>query len=630
VNSYQSISDNHITDNQYKYIFIPILFCGALISTLLLESLWWRLIIAIFGSASFALVVFSARRCSDQDVLFKSGALLGAALPIINMYGSGALLAVECLILAALLSSYSLRCAWAFPWLAVLGISLLADIYWTFDATLFVPLETAPRNIAEALQAARQSPPAFVTSLLILCRWLTLIGFFSIAARSSIFVVGFLRTLIPALGVSLCILLFQYGIGIHTFTAVQAAYWSALNRYAGSFTDPNAFALVALLVLGVTVGSGSLASSSREYRLRLLVSSCFVVFAICFSGSRTLFAGLALVAIALASLRRKLLITGVVLLFSFLIMLALFPAQKLDSLRTLFPESVVRVIKTVHPSSAREALKSRTMFTQIGFEMWRDNPLYGVGLGRFSQYIPRYAQRAGVDIGPWLDNANNFYLGVLAELGICGAICLFLVISSLRFASEGVQVKRARPMLLAFLLLLFLGPHLEFDEVSLLVALLAACAGVVPCQVTSYRYADIVVICAVLFILPFRAMTAQGISAHESSTDGRFVWSGAVARFPVTCGADGNFSLDFRAPHLPLVEKTLLLKVKLFEREHILNISDQNRHQEIFPCKPVNLPSTAELHQILELTVQPIFIPDKTHKNGDLRRLGVQIFSPVI
>jgi O-antigen ligase len=630
VNNYLSISDNQTSDKNYKYIFIPILFCGALISTLQIESLWWRLIIAILGIASSALVVFAARRRSDKEALLISGALLGATLPIINLYGSGALLAVECFILAALVYSYPLRCEWAISWLAVLGASLIADIYWTFDITLFVPLQATPGNIAEALQAARQSPPAFVTSLLILCRWLTLIGFFSIAARSSIFIVGFLRTLIPALGVSLCILLFQYGMGIHTFSAAQAAYWSALNRYAGSFTDPNAFALVALLVLGVTVGSGSLAISIKEYRIRLLLSSSFVVFAICLSGSRTLLAGLALVVIALVSLRRKMLITTVVLLFSFLIILAQFPAQKLDSLRTILPESVVRVIKTVHPSSAREALNSRTMFTQIGFEMWRDNPLYGVGLGRFSQYIPRYAQRAGVDIGPWLDNANNFYLGILAELGICGAICLFLTISSLKFVSDGGHIKLARPMLSAFLLLLFLGPHLEFDEVSLLAALLAASAGVVPCQVTSYRYAHIVLICAVLFIVPFRAMTAQGISALESNTEGRFVWSGAVARFPVTCGADGNFSLDFRAPQLPLVEKTLRLKVKLFEKEHTLSISDKNRHKEIFPCKPVNLPSTAQLNQILELTVQPVFIPDKTHKNGDFRRLGVQIFSPVI
>ena len=608
---------------------MPLLLFGALLSVVLLQQAWWRVLVAVLGMGSFSLVVVYARSHSAERALVASGLLLGGGLPILNVFGGGALLAFECFILAALALSRPVNLVWALPWLGIVFVSFLADLFWTFDLKLLAALASSSSSIFETIQAARLSAPVSVTSLLALCRWLTVIGFFAIAASSSIFVSAFVRALVPALGVSLILLLLQYGLGIHSFTASQDAYWAALNRYGGSFTDPNAFALVGLLIVGFFVDRSNLRDIIQRDKAYLILAGCFVISAICFSGSRTLLAGVALISFSLLPFKRQFLIGVAVAIFTLTIIIAQFSAEQIDGLRAVFPESIVRVVKTLHPASAKEALRSRTMFAEIGLEMWRDNPLYGVGLVRFRQYLPHYAEQAGVDIGPWLDNANNFYLGILAELGLCGAFCLLLTVASLTISKSHGNVGLARPTLIIFLLLLFLGPHLDFDEVALTFAVLAAKAGVIHRKVLKVRYTAALALMLVL-IVPFRAMTAQGIGSRESSPEGDFVWSARTARYPVVCDQQGNYRFDFRAPHPNLAEKPLRVQIRLFETERVLTITDHTRHQEVLPCRAAGAAAQSNLREILELTLDSTFVPDKTHKNGDLRSLGVQIYSPVL
>ncbi len=612
-----------------KFVLVTLLLLGAIFSTALLQQGWWRLFVAVLGLSSFSVVLLSARFKSDERSLVLSGLLLGASLPLLNIFGSGALLALECVILAALAISRPLSYAWALPWLGIIAVSFCADLYWSFDTTLLASLTRSPSSIFEALQAARLSPPVFVITFLTFCRWLTLIGFFVIAASSSIFISSFMRALVPALVVSLFILLLQYGFGVHSFISTQDSYWAALNRYAGSFTDPNAFALVGLLFLGLCTDNARVRDIIQRSKGSAIVGTCFLILAICFSGSRTLLAGLALVFVSMLPFKRQFLIGATITLFTLAIILAQFSPRQIDSLRGAVPESIVRVVETLHPTSAKEALRSRAVYADIGFEMWRDNPLYGVGLGRFRQYQPRYAKQAGVDIGSWLDNANNFYLGVLAELGLCGAFCLIVTVASLTLSAASTKVGLARQVLIIFLLVLFLGPHLDFDEVSLLFALVAAKAGVIQREAFALKYRAVLALILIL-IIPFRAITIQGIGSRESSPEGDFVWSARTARYPVVCDAQGNYQFDFRAPHPGLAEKPLRVQITLFETERVLMIADHARHQELLPCRAAGVAAQSNIREILELTVDSTFVPDKTHKNGDLRRLGVQIYSPVL
>lgn len=68
----------------------------------------------------------------------------------------------------------------------------------------------------------------------------------------------------------------------------------------------------------------------------------------------------------------------------------------------------------------------------VGYEMWRDRPLFGVGLGgykiQFVPYKPEFlSSPQGADYAfpfPRADQAHNEYVQVAAELGTCGVIVL--------------------------------------------------------------------------------------------------------------------------------------------------------------------------------------------------------------
>jgi hypothetical protein len=82
---------------------------------------------------------------------------------------------------------------------------------------------------------------------------------------------------------------------------------------------------------------------------------------------------------------------------------------------------------------------SRFYFGLVGLNIFIDNPLFGVGLGGYRFYFLEYVQSLGIemrwDVGGALSrsdtpsvDANNFYIGILSEVGILGFLAAFLPI----------------------------------------------------------------------------------------------------------------------------------------------------------------------------------------------------------
>jgi len=94
---------------------------------------------------------------------------------------------------------------------------------------------------------------------------------------------------------------------------------------------------------------------------------------------------------------------------------------------------------------------TRAQMTSIALELWRDNPLTGVGFGNFSYYY--FYTYAG-----WAETyAHNTYAELLADLGIVGVITYFgllvwIVIALFRML--GPARRRGDSLLVAFLFLL--------------------------------------------------------------------------------------------------------------------------------------------------------------------------------
>ena len=159
------------SETRKTHFFLMVLLLGsAFLSTALVQQGWWRASVAVLGIGSFLKILLSLRSNAKGNALIIAGTILGASLPILNLLGSGALLAVECFVLAALCRTERLKLSWAFPWLLVLFVSWIADLYWTFDKDFALLLVTSPEVLREALQSIRQSLPPALGSLLIFSR----------------------------------------------------------------------------------------------------------------------------------------------------------------------------------------------------------------------------------------------------------------------------------------------------------------------------------------------------------------------------------------------------------------------------------------------------------------------------
>jgi hypothetical protein len=332
--------------------------------------------------------------------------------------------------------------------------------------------------------------------------------------------------------------------------------WRSLGQLPGGYSDPNAAGIMGFLILPLFF---SLKPKRTLYRALLFCSGLPTVFLLTATGSRCYLLGGTLLLFAFLYFKWR---NGAwVMLFTFSALVLLLQFTPLPTVLSFLPpgKGIERVIKSLHFSQVGEALYSRLIFNRISWEIIIDNFLFGIGFGNYRRELLPYSQQAGIDLRGWSDNANNFYLGIVAEGGFLALSLLIYSFHKLRCKSNVTLLSPLGVSALIFLFLLLFGPHLNFTEVSLGASL--------PFSYLFTRdrvthYFSIFTTLALTFIALVWSYSFQeyGFSAYRHSKEGLYRRASRYAKGIIKCQDNGNVTLRVKGQR----EGTLKLGKELF------------------------------------------------------------------
>ena len=186
--------------------------------------------------------------------------------------------------------------------------------------------------------------------------------------------------------------------------------------------------------------------------------------------------------------------------------------------------------------AAWKAFEIRAELMQAGLQMASENPVFGVGLGRFYRLSSNYAGETLAKFGFARENAHNNFVQVLAELGIPGlAVFLLLLGAALSHAMrhEGrppLHVMALAAGILAYLLSALAGHPLVVPDATypFWLAVGLASAPMNPLGGTGMRTKAVVAVlaAAIVVTVPWRAKAAIAAADLEHVSYGFSMWQG--------------------------------------------------------------------------------------------------------
>jgi O-antigen ligase len=204
----------------------------------------------------------------------------------------------------------------------------------------------------------------------------------------------------------------------------------ALRAY-GNFDQPNPFAGYLALLLPLAVLMAGCADNPLGFRVLALVAGLMMLGGIGLSQSRgawlgvTIAAGVLLLVWSRGTRRLLVPVVGVGLAGAALAVAGLLPAALLDRVSQSIAYFGVFDVRTVDLTSENFSVVERMAHWQAGWYMFLAHPWLGVGAGNYPEAYPNYY------VSTWLDplgHAHNYYLNMLAELGLVGGLVLLLVL----------------------------------------------------------------------------------------------------------------------------------------------------------------------------------------------------------
>ncbi|MBT3313601.1 MAG: hypothetical protein HN390_03210 [Anaerolineae bacterium] len=195
-------------------------------------------------------------------------------------------------------------------------------------------------------------------------------------------------------------------------------------RAAGLYGNANAYAQ-SLIVL-VPLALDRLWHEKRTF-IRLIAALALVscTLAIFFTYSRNGFVTLIFTLGFLIAIRRPnimpLMITGVLAL----LLLQFLPTTYLSRLSTLFQFSSSNPTSVVSDQSFRGRMSENI----AAWQMFQDNPLFGVGLDNFEVNYQDYSRKIGLDSRRTARAPASLYLEILSEQGLVGTAIFFIFIA---------------------------------------------------------------------------------------------------------------------------------------------------------------------------------------------------------
>lgn len=540
--------------------------------------------------------------------------LFGCLVPILPLFGAHVLLSIAAIYLISNWGDVkSLSVRWAYPFLIVCGIWFIGQ----FIASIL---------LNPTLIQAGDLEPRYELSFFTLCTYFVFALLFSLFASRTHLRDEFFNGLV--LGVSIAFILSAAQI-LHLLPFEmpnQNSFWTGINRYTGTFSDPNAFGIFLALLFPLFLGQfkDSLLPTSKAFYAIMLLA---ILFLGVYSGSRSFFLGLMLYGLFRTwnynrTFFFSFIFVGLALLLSINLTAHLSP-DAFGSFREILPNGLLRVTDSLVLNNIEQTFQSRFVFWKLSIMIWLDNPLLGIGLDAFREYVPLYRDKLPIDISNWTDNSNNFYLGVLAELGVIGFICL--IVSFLRLEKRHLDVRnRYKYGFLVFLILLFFGPHITFTEVAILAAYIMS--FVYKNEENNLREgwsgcSDYILLGLVLPIFIGYKIYKQdfGFYALEKEPSGvSYRWTRKNASGVITC-RNGKALLRLRARHPDLDQNPLLVDIRAAGQSYGLKISDYSNQNVELSC--------SEQALRYRLSNSRTWKPAKYGHQNDHRNLGVQVLN---
>jgi putative inorganic carbon (HCO3(-)) transporter len=202
-------------------------------------------------------------------------------------------------------------------------------------------------------------------------------------------------------------------------------------RAFGHFDQPNPFAGYLTTILPLAVFMGVSRANPVRFRWLAVAAGALIALGIGLSQSRGAWLGAAIAAVCLllawSAWTRRLLVPcalGAALLLALAISGAL-PAAILDRLSQTIQYFGVFDVRNVEVTSENWAVVERMAHWQAGWYMFLAQPWLGVGAGNYAQAYPDYY------VGNWIEplgHAHDYYINMLAELGVVGGGLLLLVL----------------------------------------------------------------------------------------------------------------------------------------------------------------------------------------------------------
>lgn len=398
----------------------------------------------------------------------------------------------------------------------------------------------------------------------------------------------------------------------------QTPFWSSIHRVSGLATDPNS--------LGVSMGLAMwlVVSCSPRPQTRSIMDKGWLVTVILaglVSGSRTFVVMLGLLAVSLAWVfaRRVCgLFVSAVVAFVCLVTVLDSSLDFVTRVREahVLPEGIVRGISAMSLGRLQETFFSRRLFLGVSLDMWAQAPWYGVGADAYRHYVVPIGVKLGT-LRNWSDNANNFYLGILAELGILGALA-FLVSA----VSRRVPTSPSRNLHLAALLMLaailVLGPHVDFPEVLLAAACLVGSTTVAAVRGRFSHTYIVVVLCIAGMIGATRR--EYGVYAWRATPEGFERWISSDAAVLLSCNPQTErAALTIRGQYIPTREPLRVIVRGEDGRSDIVSLASQDERAIAVSCKAGR--EEVRIH----IATRPAWSPARAWPtvSGDRRILGV-------
>lgn len=433
--------------------------------------------------------------------------------------------------------------------------------------------------------------------------------------------------------------------------AARAERWAAYQRYSGTFTDPNALGigavLLAILALALLFEP---AKASRGARIASLLVVILVLPVLQLSGSRTglLILGVAGVLTVAGLVRARAIPAGRIgfgIAAALLLAAAIWPLLPTKG-NVASGGLAARLAAAVRTGSLDAIATKRLLFWRGALDIILEEPLSGCGLGGFPYEFPVRFGRAHHPV-EFTDNATNALLDVSAEAGLpalalalAAAIPLLVGALSTALSRQRITVgpRLAGATLTGFAVASITGGHLRFPEIGCLVVIIAALvlssgnpAGKPDPDFVPPRYASGVlvastVVASLLVVWPtrlpeeaFRTGPWHGLFRPEPMESGRlFRWMGPAALRRVRPG-ESSISLRVRNGRIDDLPVTLTVSVGGAPRRGLVLARGSEAMIAI---------DSLSAGEIVRFSAQPTFVPGEGPDGRDDRTLALMILLP--